>query len=117
MALGALLGIGIGFFTGSLQHFPDSPARSVWVVPLGFALSLLGLALLNRESFFAQWRYIVLSLVLVAAGSVGAYQFFVHFPHDHGSHDHGSHGHGTSAHDHGTPPPAPPAHDHSTHTH
>jgi uncharacterized cupredoxin-like copper-binding protein len=38
---GALLSVGLGFFTGGLQHFPDSPGRSAWVVPLGFALSVL----------------------------------------------------------------------------
>jgi hypothetical protein len=45
---GATLAVGIGFFTGGLQHFPDSPQRSVWVVPLGFFLSGLGLHLLAR---------------------------------------------------------------------
>ncbi len=28
LVLGTLLSIGLGFFTGGLQHFPDSPARS-----------------------------------------------------------------------------------------
>src|SRR3954468_20409522 len=37
----ALLSIGLGFFTGGLQHFPDSPQRSAWVVPAGFVLSVL----------------------------------------------------------------------------
>ena len=41
--MGTLLSIGLGFFTGGLQHFPDSPARSAWVVPLGFAISILAL--------------------------------------------------------------------------
>ena len=38
--VGTLLSIGLGFFTGGLQHFPDSPARSAWVVPLGFSVSV-----------------------------------------------------------------------------
>ena len=41
---GTLLSIGLGFFTGGLQHFPDSPARSAWVVPVGFFVSVLALA-------------------------------------------------------------------------
>jgi uncharacterized cupredoxin-like copper-binding protein len=40
---GILASIGLGFFTGGLQHFPDTPQRSVWVVPLGFFLSLISL--------------------------------------------------------------------------
>jgi hypothetical protein len=36
LGAGIVFSIGIGFFTGGLQHFPDSPERSVWVVPLGF---------------------------------------------------------------------------------
>ena len=45
LVLGTLLSIGLGFFTGGLQHFPDSPARSAWVVPLGFFISVLALGL------------------------------------------------------------------------
>lgn len=43
LGFGIVASIGLGFFTGGLQHFPDSPERSVWVVPLGFFLSLLAL--------------------------------------------------------------------------
>jgi uncharacterized cupredoxin-like copper-binding protein len=45
LGFGILSSIGLGFFTGGLQHFPDSPQRSVWVVPLGFFLSLISLYL------------------------------------------------------------------------
>jgi hypothetical protein len=45
LAIGSLLSIGLGFFTGGLQHFPDSPERSAWVVPLGFFVSVLALGL------------------------------------------------------------------------
>lgn len=45
LVLGSVLSIGLGFFTGGLQHFPDSPARSAWVVPLGFVVSALALTL------------------------------------------------------------------------
>jgi hypothetical protein len=43
LGFGILASIGLGFFTGGLQHFPDTPQRSVWVVPLGFFLSLISL--------------------------------------------------------------------------
>ena len=36
LGFGIVASIGLGFFTGGLQHFPDSPQRSLWVVPLGF---------------------------------------------------------------------------------
>jgi len=43
LGFGVFASIGLGFFTGGLQHFPDSPKRSVWVVPVGFLLSLLAM--------------------------------------------------------------------------
>jgi hypothetical protein len=49
LGVGIVSSIGLGFFTGGLQHFPDSPDRSVWVVPLGFALSLLAM-------YYMDWR-------------------------------------------------------------
>ena len=36
----ALLAVAIGAFTWWLQHFPDSPGRSLWIVPLGFIVSI-----------------------------------------------------------------------------
>ena len=73
---GTLLSIGLGFFTGGLQHFPDSPSRSAWVVPLGFVISVL--ALVAGESY--RWKrpvvaYSTAGAVLVAAFSVGAWQW------------------------------------------
>ena len=50
LGFGIVASIGLGFFTGGLQHFPDSPERSLWVVPLGFFLSLLALY------FSQEWR-------------------------------------------------------------
>ena len=35
------LAIGIGAITGGIQHFPDSPERSVWIVPGGMIISLI----------------------------------------------------------------------------
>jgi uncharacterized cupredoxin-like copper-binding protein len=78
---GSLLSVGLGFFTGGLQHFPDSPARSAWVVPLGFVLSVLALALSSPSL----WRrsaslYVLTGAVLVSAGSWGAYQWLLSHP-------------------------------------
>jgi uncharacterized cupredoxin-like copper-binding protein len=73
---GTLLSIGLGFFTGGLQHFPDSPARSAWVVPLGFALSTIALAAAGP---FAWKRgvvaYAVAGAALVTASSASAWQW------------------------------------------
>jgi uncharacterized cupredoxin-like copper-binding protein len=91
---GAVLSIGLGFFTGGLQHFPDSPARSAWVVPLGFLLSVLALAYVEPRA----WRvsalaYVVAGSLLVSAGSWGAWQWLLRHPdavgggHDHGHSD------------------------------
>ena len=30
LGFGIVASIGLGFFTGGLQHFPDSPGRSLW---------------------------------------------------------------------------------------
>ena len=49
LAIGVVASIGLGFFTGGLQHFPDSPARSSWVVPVGFAMSLLAMYLMEGK--------------------------------------------------------------------
>ncbi len=81
LAIGALLSIGLGFFTGGLQHFPDSPARSAWVVPLGFFVSVLALALSSSYG----WRrstsaYVLMVGALVSVGSYGAWQWLAHNP-------------------------------------
>ena len=99
LVIGALLSIGLGFFTGGLQHFPDSPARSAWVVPLGFFVSVVALAL---SSTFV-WRrstsvYVLAVGALMSVGSYGAWQWLVQHPewtaagggHTHG-HDDASH--------------------------
>ena len=104
LALGALLSIGLGFFTGGLQHFPDSPARSAWVVPLGFFISVLALALSSTHA----WQrgtsaYVLVVGLLVTASSYGTWQWLQRHPewaatgHSHGD-DHGhsqgdQHGH------------------------
>jgi len=81
LALGSLLSIGLGFFTGGLQHFPDSPARSSWVVPLGFFVSVLALALsAPRVWQRAATVYVMVMGALVASGSWGAWQWLEQHP-------------------------------------
>jgi len=92
--VGTLLSIGLGFFTGGLQHFPDSPARSVWVVPLGFAISILALMFTLKMRMQRSLMVYALSLGLaVCAGSWAAYEGLVRNPewaaggHAHGAED------------------------------
>jgi uncharacterized cupredoxin-like copper-binding protein len=81
LALGSLLSIGLGFFTGGLQHFPDSPARSAWVVPLGFLLSVLALALSNAGTWQRTTSvYTVVLGALITVSSYGAWQWFERHP-------------------------------------
>jgi len=102
LVLGALLSIGLGFFTGGLQHFPDSPARSAWVVPLGFFISILAMALSSTHAWQRSTTlYAVLVGALVSAGSYGAWQWLERHPEwAVGGH---AHGHGQS-HAHGQAP-------------
>jgi uncharacterized cupredoxin-like copper-binding protein len=92
--VGTLLSIGLGFFTGGLQHFPDSPARSAWVVPLGFAISIVALMFTLKMRMQRALLAYSLSLGLVVCGSSwAAYEVFVRNPewaaggHGHGAED------------------------------
>jgi uncharacterized cupredoxin-like copper-binding protein len=81
LAIGSLLSIGLGFFTGGLQHFPDSPERSAWVVPLGFFVSVLALGLsAPRDWTRAASIYVLVLGTLTSAGSWGAWQWLKHHP-------------------------------------
>ena len=81
LVLGSLLSIGLGFFTGGLQHFPDSPARSAWVVPLGFAVSVFALAWSSTTAWQrAATVYVLVLGSLVSAGSWGAWQWLDKHP-------------------------------------
>ncbi len=117
LALGALLSIGLGFFTGGLQHFPDSPARSAWVVPLGFFVSVLALALSTSHA----WQrgtsaYVLVVGALVTLGSYGAWQWLQSHPewaatgHSHDAGHADDHGHNDATpHDDHTPHAGPTA--------
>jgi uncharacterized cupredoxin-like copper-binding protein len=107
LGFGLLSSIGLGFFTGGLQHFPDSPDRSLWVVPLGFVLSLLAM-------YFMDWRgqlraralvsYGLISFAVVMAGSAAAWSVLQGAP----ASEHG-HSHGEAS--------AAPEHNHDAHSH
>jgi uncharacterized cupredoxin-like copper-binding protein len=106
LVLGALLSIGLGFFTGGLQHFPDSPARSAWVVPLGFFVSVLALALSTSHAWQRSTTvYAVLVGSIVAGGSYGAWQWLAQHPewaatgHSHDQASEAEHSHADGAHD------------------
>ena len=106
LVLGALLSIGLGFFTGGLQHFPDSPARSAWVVPLGFFISVLALSLSTAHAWQRSTTvYVLVVGALVTLGSYGAWQWLQRHPewaatgHSHGDDSGDSHTHdGTTDH-------------------
>jgi len=87
LGFGILSSIGLGFFTGGLQHFPDSPQRSAWVVPLGFFLSLLSLyfgAAKELASAKAVLLYTLGGGALVVAACVAALGLFNNAPpHEH----------------------------------
>jgi uncharacterized cupredoxin-like copper-binding protein len=106
LMLGALLSIGLGFFTGGLQHFPDSPARSAWVVPLGFFVSVLALTLSTPQAWQRSTTvYVALVGSLVASGSYGAWQWLAQHPewaataHSHGEAPAAEHSHADNPHD------------------
>lgn len=50
--LSALLAVSIWALTWWLQHFPDSPERSVWIVPLGFIFSYLFYVIIESKNIF-----------------------------------------------------------------
>lgn len=93
LAIGIVASIGLGFFTGGLQHFPDSPGRSSWVVPVGFAMSLLAMYLMEgkgKVKVKAVLTYGGISLTLVVAASLYALYYFNGHSGDGHSHDHGA---------------------------
>ncbi len=93
LGVGIVSSIGLGFFTGGLQHFPDSPDRSLWVVPLGFTLSLLAMYYMDwrtRMSVNRLITYALFSIAVVSGASALAWsQLTGHAADEHG-HSHGT---------------------------
>jgi hypothetical protein len=87
---GILSSVGLGFFTGGIQHFPDSPHRSLWVVPTGFVLSLVALYMLEGREKLGTRSFVIYALfgtALVIGGCIGAMEIIEHLgmtPHGHG---------------------------------
>jgi len=97
LGFGILSSIGLGFFTGGLQHFPDTPQRSVWVVPFGFFLSLVSLYFGNSSPRASARGVILYALgggALLVAACVAAVGFFsASAPHGDRHEDGGAHHH------------------------
>jgi uncharacterized cupredoxin-like copper-binding protein len=75
--LGSLLAVGVGLFIGGLLQFAVRPEQSVWLVPLGGALSLLGLVFSLDKEQWGHWKsYTLVAMALIGAGSLVAYQYF-----------------------------------------
>lgn len=91
---GTLLSIGLGFFTGGLQHFPDSPARSAWVVPAGFFISVLAMAVSGDFAWQRKaWLYVVGIGLATGITSYSAWQWFEANPAMQQQHSHGDDSH------------------------
>ena len=92
LGFGIVASIGLGFFTGGLQHFPDSPGRSLWVVPLGFFLSLGAVYLSEGRGRIAPKplaAYTLAAGATVLVGSAVAASYWGQSGGDGHEHDHG----------------------------
>ena len=93
LSIGIVASIGLGFFTGGLQHFPDSPARSAWVVPAGFVMSLIAMYLMDGKGkvrIKSLLVYGAISTAIVVAASFYALTYFNEHEGDGHSHNHAS---------------------------
>jgi uncharacterized cupredoxin-like copper-binding protein len=93
LVIGIVASIGLGFFTGGLQHFPDSPGRSSWVVPVGFAMSLLAMYLMEGKGKIKVKALLIYggtSLAIVTAASLYSLSYFNEHGGDGHSHSHGA---------------------------
>ena len=96
LGFGVFASIGLGFFTGGLQHFPDSPERSVWVVPLGFLLSLVAMYFTEvlhsgeRRSFITYGLAGNLTVIAFSVAALKLLPVTAGAEHDHGHADHAS---------------------------
>lgn len=89
LAIGILASIGLGFFTGGLLHFPDSPARSSWVVTVGFGMSLIAMYLMNGKDKVKIKNLLIygaISMTIVVVGSFYALHYFNEYGSDSHSH-------------------------------
>ena len=79
---GILSSIGLGFFTGGIQHFPDSPHRSLWVVPTGFILSVAAFYMLEGQDKIDIRSFLIYSIsaaLIVLIACIGASEIIEYF--------------------------------------
>jgi hypothetical protein len=108
--IGIFASIGLGFFTGGLQHFPDSPDRSVWVVPMGFLISLIAVYLMEGRGVVSAKSTIIYASIgglLVTGASIYAHNYYEdhghansHYSGDRSTMDEKRHQHGGQGHKH-----------------
>lgn len=112
LAIGVIASVGLGFFTGGLQHFPDSPDRSLWVVPAGFLMSLIAVYWMEgrpHTKIKGVLIYGSISVIIVTIASIYAANYFK----THSSA--GGHAHGAA--EVSSEKDTSKEHDHSTHKH
>lgn len=69
-----LLSVGIGAVTGGLQHFPDSPERSVWIIPIGYIVSLFFFAFIHEYKLTKkEYTYIAVSAIFMTLLSISLF--------------------------------------------
>jgi hypothetical protein len=74
IALSALLAIAIGAITWGLQHFPDSPERSAWILPLGLIASIPLYALVHEMKIDKRWRiYSIIATIVTLLITLALY--------------------------------------------
>ena len=82
-----LLAIGVGIFTGGIQHFPDSPERSVWIVPLGFIIAAFSFSRSQMIHYTPRdTKWLTFTSLAVGVGSVVMFAVLESFsiiPHNH----------------------------------
>lgn len=71
----SVFAVSIGALTGGLQHFPDSPERSLWIVPVGFILSFYSYLLLEKHPL-SQKNYTLYALVGFAISIIVSLSFY-----------------------------------------
>jgi hypothetical protein len=89
---GVLFAIGMGSFSGGFAHFPDSPWRSVYIIPIGFVVSAVFYALLNGHTLGKSTiKYLAIGTPIVVAVSIGCLYVIQRFEilgHNEGAFDH-----------------------------
>ncbi|MFA7284533.1 MAG: hypothetical protein WC004_01785 [Candidatus Absconditabacterales bacterium] len=72
LVFGLLYSVAVGMVSGGLQHFLDSPLRSLWIIPVGYGVSLLVFPW-KEKLMEIKRRQHLLSIIIGLAISVGLY--------------------------------------------